>query len=221
MYANGFLAEKRRSPVSLGAVIGLHAAALGAVIMFGTTTFVLQKEGRTTMINIPIDPPPPPVNPPPPDSRQPLPQQHQSRIDTPETPLVPSGPVVSGTPTPPQPPTGTISQEPVRFAEARVVVPDPVRIAAQVDPNYRAALQPPYPRVDEVAQREGQVRVRITIGTDGRVTSIEQISATSDSFWRATERQARSRWRFRPATVDGRAIVSTMVFTVTFRLPEA
>ena len=65
MYANGFLTEKRRSPVSLGAVIGLHAAALGAVILFGTTTFIRQQEGNTKVFNIPI-PEDPPVIPPPP-----------------------------------------------------------------------------------------------------------------------------------------------------------
>ena len=100
-------------------------------------------------------------------------------------------------------------------------IPEPVRRDAQVDPRYRDALQPPYPRERERLQQEGRVRVRITIGTDGRVTAIEQLSASQEDFWRVTERQARSRWRFRPATVDGRPVVSTMVMTVTFRLPDA
>ena len=39
MYANGFFEEQRRSPASLATVIGLHAAAFGALILFGTTTF--------------------------------------------------------------------------------------------------------------------------------------------------------------------------------------
>jgi len=123
-------------------------------------------------------------------------------------------------PTPYQPPA---PPGPIRYAELTTPrIPDPVRHAAEVDPRYRDALQPPYPREMEAAQREGSVRVRITIGTDGRVTAIEQLGGgANESFWRATERQARSRWRFRPATVDGRPIVSTMVFTVTFRLPEA
>jgi len=220
MYANGFLEEKRRSPVSFGAVVGLHAAALGAVIMFGTTTFQREVPHVIDTIPIPAPTPPPPPNPPPPDSRQDQARQ-ESRIDTPPVaPLVPTGPVVTGDPLPPRPPA---DPGPTRLAEltVRPVVPDPVRIAAQVDPRYRDALQPPYPRDMETAQREGSVRVRITIGPDGRVTAIEQLSATNDSFWRITQRQAMNRWRFRPATVDGRAIVSTMVFTVTFRLPEA
>jgi protein TonB len=46
--------------------------------------------------------------------------------------------------------------------------------------------------------------VRVTIAPDGRVTSVEQVSATSPAFFQATQRHALSRWRFKPATVDGR-----------------
>ncbi len=161
---------------------------------------------------------------PPPTLRpQPDQPQHQSRLDTTsEAPVIPLGPPVSGLPVPPQPPVGQVGQERIVLADARPVIPEPVRIAAEVDPRFRAALQPPYPPDRERAQDEGQVRVRITIGTDGRVTAIQQIGGGAhESFWRFTQRQALNRWRFRPATVDGRPIVSTMVFTVTFRLPEA
>lgn len=220
MYANGFFEQKRRSPAGLATVIGLHAAALGAVIMFGTTTFIAQKAPRTTTFDVPITPPPPPD--PPPPSRDVQPEQHQSVIDQRPPDAPPLGPpVAANPPTPPQPPVGPVGQQRIVTADATPYVPPPIRRAAEVDPRFRAALQPPYPPDRERVQQEGQVRVRITIGTDGRVTAIEQISATNDSFWRVTERQARSRWRFRPATVDGRPVVSTMVFTVTFRLPDA
>jgi protein TonB len=220
MYANGFFEEKRLSPAGLATVIGLHAAALGAVMLFGTTTFHRVDPPRLKIIDISI-PPPPPVIPPPP----PRPQQAQ-QLDTPTVtqPVVQTvTPPIVAQITPPQvyqppvTPTGPI----VLAENTRVEIPPPVRHAAEVDPRFRDALQPPYPRDQETLQRVGQVRVRITIGTDGRVTAIEQLSATNDSFWRVTERQARNRWRFRPATVDGRPIVSTMVFTVTFRIPDA
>lgn len=222
MYANGFFEENRRSPVSFIAVLGLHGAALAAVIMFGTTTFVTNKAPTTTLIDItePEDPlPDPPPPPPRPDEPTPRPADQVTIAD----PVAPSTTTIAGPVTPP-----TTYREPIRdpgpqlaMVETRPVIPDPVRIDAQVDSRYRDALQPPYPREQEAAQREGQVRVRITIGTDGRVTAINQISATNDSFWRVTQRQALNRWRFRPATIDGRPIVSTMTFTITFRLPEA
>lgn len=221
MYANGFLEERRRSPASLGAVIGLHAAALGAVMVFGTTTFLPPDRSGIKIITIRPDPPiPPEVRPPPPrQNNDPTPRQID-QVTVPPTnnpPVGPqTGPVTQERPyQPPQTPTG-----PVRYADATPVVPVPVRLAAQVDPNYRDALQPPYPRPMLDAQRNGSVRVRITIGTDGRVSAIERLSSTDDAFWRVTERQARGRWRFRPATEDGRPIVSTMVMTVTFRIPD-
>jgi periplasmic protein TonB len=222
MYANGFLEEKRRSPASLVAVIGLHAAALGAVIAFGTTTFLPPDRSGLKIITIRPEPPvPPPDQQPPPEQRPDQPQQHQSRLDTPaEDPPISTGPTVTGPSQPPQPPAGQAG--PVRYAEVTTPrVPDPVRRAAMVDPNYRDALQPPYPRSMEQEARNGSVRIRITIGTDGRVSSIEQLSASDPAFWQVTERQARNRWRFRPATVDGRPVVSTMVMTVTFRIPDA
>ncbi len=219
MYANGFFEQKRRSPASLAAVVGLHAAAFGFLILYGTTTFQREDENRLKVINI-KQPEPPPVEPPPRQEREAQPEQHQSRLDTPpELPPITLGPAVAGPSVPPQPPVGPVGQQ--RIELARVELPPPVRRAAEVDPNFRDALQPPYPRSQEVLQRGGQVRVRITIGANGRVVAIQQLTATHEDFWRATERQARNRWRFRPATVDGRPVESTMTMTVTFRIPEA
>jgi protein TonB len=221
MYANGFLEQQKRSPVSLAAVIGLHATALGAVILFGTTTFVTKQDRPIQTFDVPIRPPPPDVPPPPPPPDQPTSQSNPPTTVRTDIPLTTD--TITAPPTPPEPYRPPVADPvPVRMASAAIPrIPDPVRLAAEVDPRFRDALQPPYPRDQEAAQRTGSVRVRITIGTDGRVSAIERIAATNDSFWRVTERQARNRWRFRPATVDGRPIVSTMVFTVTFRLPDA
>lgn len=221
MYANGFLEQKRRSPAGLAVAIGLHGAALAALIAFGTTTFLPPDRSGIQIITIRPDPPvPPPDQPPPPQPRDAQTPRQEDRLTVTHTENPPVGPLTSEE-TPPRPyQEPTAPPGPVRYVEATPVVPPPVRRAATVDPNYRDALQPPYPRDMETAGRNGSVRVRITIGTDGRVSAIEQLSATDASFWRVTERQARSRWRFRPATEDGRPIVSTMVMTVTFRIPD-
>jgi protein TonB len=220
MYANGFLDERKRSPASLVAVIGLHGAALAAVMIFGTYHFVAQKAPTTTVLTIPDDHvPPPDPPPPPPHPNQQTPQQ-VDRVTTTQPVLPLNTDTITAQPTPPTVYHPPLPPGPELALNTAPRVPDPVRRAAQVDPNYRDALQPPYPRDMETAGRNGSVRVRITIGTDGRVSAIEQMSASDSSFWRVTERQARSRWRFRPATVDGRPIVSTMLMTVTFRIPD-
>ena len=71
------------------------------------------------------------------------------------------------------------------------------------------------------AQAQGDVRVRVTIGTNGRVIAVQMLSATSDAFWRVTERQALTRWRFRPATVDGRPVESTKLMNLHFQIQDA
>src|ERR1700741_1404950 len=173
MYANGFFEQKRRSPVSLAAVLGLHVAALGAVIMFGTTTFVPQKAGRMTTFDVPIPPPPPPV--PPPPTRD---EQTPRQIDRPTVAPTDIPPVgqITGPVTPPQPyqPPQTPPGPRVVLADATPIIPRPVRRAAEVDPRFRDALQPPYPPDKERAQQEGRVQVRVTVGTDGRGMAIEQ-----------------------------------------------
>jgi protein TonB len=221
MYANGFLQEQRRSPVSLAAVVGLHASAFALLVLYGTTTYVRQLERNPSVINIPLPEDPPPIPPPPPRADRQVPQSPSIPTSTPpDAPPISNNPIQTG-PAQSQPPTvGPVG--PVQIAEATIPrIPEPIHRGAEVDPRFRDALQPPYPREQEAAQREGRVRVRITIGTDGRVTAIEQVASTNESFWRVTQRQALNRWRFRPATVDGRPVVSTMLFTVTFRLPDA
>jgi protein TonB len=93
-----------------------------------------------------------------------------------------------------------------------------MRIDAEFDPRFADAMQPAYPTSEQRAQRDGSVRLRVTIGADGRVKAVERLSATSDAFWRATQRHALSRWRFRPATVDGRPVESRKVLSVHFRI---
>jgi protein TonB len=222
MYANDYLEQQRRSPVSLAAVIGLHGAAFAALALYGTIHVIPNRPPITQVFNVPIDQPPPPEPPPPPQpqTERQVPQQ-PDRPTVVQTENPPVGPI-AGPVTPPEPYHPPTTPPGPQIASASVPrIPEPVRHGAEVDPRYRDALQPPYPREQEAAQRTGSVRVRITIGTDGRVTNVEQLFATNDSFWRVTERQARNRWRFRPATVDGRPVVSTMLMTVTFRIPDA
>ena len=46
-------------------------------------------------------------------------------------------------------------------------------------------------------------KLRILVGTDGRVRQVQILNATDPDFARATEKQALKAWRFKPATRDG------------------
>jgi periplasmic protein TonB len=212
-----FLDEKRRSPASLMVVIALHGAALTALLMAKTHFEVrddkplFAKPIRETL------PPPEAEVPPPPETKQ-LPKETVTFkppiVDLPNLPDVPVERTETKIVPLPQPlPPLPTPDPPMPKAEPKA---EPVRIAARID--ARSNLQPPYPASEQRAGREGVVTVRVTIGPDGRVVAVEKVSATSDDFWRATERQALRAWRFKPATLDGKPVTSTQTLTVRFEL---
>ena len=94
----------------------------------------------------------------------------------------------------------------------------PVKVAAALDKKYAAALQPPYPPDMIRLEKEGRATVKVLIGTDGRVKSVTRVRGDDDAFLRATEQQALGKWRFKPATLDGKPVESWREMTVVFKL---
>ncbi|MEP9401401.1 TonB family protein [Sphingomonas sp. VNH70] len=222
-----YLGRQGLSPTGLGVAIAINGAALALLTTMATTTVFREPWKPFEAVNIPVDPPPPePVTPPPPAPRSvadPAPQQlpYFPPATTPRP-----GPGIESTPVfPPSPP---LQIAPVSMGEglgagerAPVATPaPPVLTDASVDPRYRAGFQPDYPPFERNLGRDGVVVVRVRIGTDGRVTAVEQVSATSDAFFVATRRRALSHWRFRPATRDGVAVESWREMTVRFTLAD-
>jgi periplasmic protein TonB len=217
MPETGFFAQKRNSPTSLGLVILLHAALIAAVVLIKSPVFRhLNDPTVVTLIEDEHTVPPPEHHQPPPDR----PQQRQEILDhvTPQIDTHPTGPAVDTHQENTQIASNTAGNARIDIPVLPPPPPLPVRRAAQIDPSSR--LQPPYPAAEQRAQRDGQVRVRVTIGPDGRVTDVALISATSDAFWFATRAQALRYWRFRPATVDGRPVEETRTMSVVFRIED-
>jgi len=212
----GFFAQKRSSPSSLALVIALHGGLFAAVVMIKGPQFIRELRVPTVITNIPINPDPPEERR---EPQHPTPQPRPTVIDHVEQV------VQTNTQTGVNVASG---ENVIHFAEntgtGDIVLPPPppppFRRAADFDPRYANALQPPYPATEERAQRDGIVRVRVTIGPDGRVTAVERLAATSDAFWRVTEQQALRRWRFRPATLDGRPVQDSKVVTLNFRIAD-
>ena len=213
MTGTGFYEQQKFRPQGFALVIALHAAALGALILIKSPIYEPERDPPMVGTFIPI-PPDPEVEPPPPtEVVNPPPQSTVFTAPRDDTVITTKGPETTQEPREQlalATGTGTIG----------IDIPDlpPVRVDAIFDPRFAANQQPPYPTSEERAQREGRVRLRVTIGADGRVKAVQRLDATSDAFWRSTERHARSRWRFRPATVDGRPIESTKVLTITFQI---
>ena len=207
----GFFEQKRGSPTGLALVVAMHAGVLGALVLMKGPQFFRPQDPPLVITPIRIPPEPPPVRPAVDEPR------HVSQVTTARPEIVVERPdlthYVRSDPRP-FPDPGPVGERRVELA--RVEIP-PVRRSAEL---IGSDLQPPYPASEERAQRGGTVQIRVTIGANGRVTGVQRLSATSDAFWRATERQALSRWRFRPATVDGRPVEATRVMTVTFRIED-
>ncbi|MFN3943343.1 MAG: energy transducer TonB [Allosphingosinicella sp.] len=222
--SGSFLDQKPRSPGSLMIVILLHGAAIGALLLAKGPIIVSDPWVRTEVEFIKEPPPPPPTEP---EARPEPPESVIARVERiVPTPPIERPPVIDQVPQaqPPifDPRVGQTAEppriEPTPLPPMPVPSPSPVRVEADVDPRYAAQLQPPYPASEERAGNEGTVAIRVTIGTDGRVKDAERVRASSETFWRATERHARANWRFKPATVDGRPVESRKTMTVHFRL---
>ena len=97
-------------------------------------------------------------------------------------------------------------------------IPDPIFIGAQQDPKYADRFQPLYPGSLLRQEIEGSVKLRFLIGADGRVKLVKILSASHPRFATAAEKQALKKWRFIPATRNGRPVEQWKTITVSFTI---
>lgn len=218
--ASGYGA-RGRSPVGLGGAIAVHAVVAGVFLLTPRemiTPYVPQiLIGR----QIPLDPPPPPE----PQKQEAVKEKPQQKAE--ERPTA-ADPIVPIKPFNPDDLMGSTKPGFIDGAGAGAIVTpppadpprEPVLVDASIAPGAVAGFQPDYPGSMIRQGLEGSVTVRVTIGTDGRVTDIEKVSATDEAFWIATQRHALRKWRFRPATRDGVPVSATKVLTVRFTLTD-
>jgi protein TonB len=205
-------AERRSSPNALLAIIAGHVA-LVAVVMSARMDLPAQiLDGPIKIIRLhPIDPPPPP---------HPVRQAHPlpgPTVADPRVPLPPSpGPIVLPDPDPVDlgQATGPVAlprPDPIPLPKA------PVRTGAQLlTPS--SDLRPAYPPAKLLAEQEASLKLRLTIDEHGRVIAVEPVGPADPVFLAAARRHLLARWRYKPASEDGRAIVSTMVIMLRFQL---
>jgi len=98
------------------------------------------------------------------------------------------------------------------------IAPDPVIVGARLNPRYAENFQPRYPAGQLRREHEGEVSVRVLVGTDGRVKDIQLLESPHEDFWNATRKQALTKWRFTAATRDGKLIESWMTLKVRFEI---
>lgn len=207
------------SPFGIGGAIAVHMVAIGVWLMIPQAMIdqVFTPPPLVTT-NVPLpDSPPSKAR----DSTkvQPVPNRPTPSRPTTADPIVPLSQgdlIISG---------GSGSGEGIEPGPTIILPPAdpphvPVMVEPTIDPRALPAFQPDYPGSMIRQGVEGTVTVRVTISAEGRVTDIERLAASDESFWLATRRHALRQWRFRPATRDGVAVAATKVLTVRFTLTE-
>jgi periplasmic protein TonB len=215
---SGF-AGHRRHPRALMFIIGGHAVLIAAVM---TAKMDLPDKfipDITRVRLLPSDPPPPePL--PPPAKHQPDPRS-DSRLDVPDIVIptpVPDGPAVTDPPIPLPPNPGAIgpSVDPLPPKPAPAI---PVRLGPRfITPQQ--LIEPPYPDDKRRLEEEAVLRLKLSIDQRGRVVAVEPVGRADRSFLEAARRHLIAKWRYKPATEDGKAIASSTVITLTFRIED-
>lgn len=78
-------------------------------------------------------------------------------------------------------------------------------------------VAPIYPPQALARGQSGEVRVRITVGTDGRVTEVQVLSASPPGVFDQAAVSAVRKWRFEPVMQDGRAIEANVATSIRFQ----
>lgn len=87
-------------------------------------------------------------------------------------------------------------------------------------PQIRFRPQPGYPWQARRQRIEGQVEVELVVDRDGRVEQARVIAAEPAELFDAAVLAVVRQWRFEPAQLQGRPVVSRLRQVVVFRLDE-
>jgi len=196
-------------------VVGIIHLAVGYALVTGLAYQTLKRAiERVTTVD--VEEPPPTKEPPPP----------------PKPTNVPPPPVA------PPPPISIATAAPqIRVQENIPVTPPapPIRIVAPAAPPAPPPPNPPqprgrmsdwvttndYPRRALREEEEGTTRVNLTVGIDGKVEGCVVTSSSGHpDLDDAVCKNATRRARFHPGTREGKEVVTTFPFAVTWRIPK-
>jgi periplasmic protein TonB len=111
--------------------------------------------------------------------------------------------------------------EGMRVANGSPKILSPMKIA-KMDSVLTPMMQikPIYPSRAKRMGVEGYVQVQLQVDPSGAVTSIEILKSVPDGVFDKSVKKALRRWKFRPKTVDGRAVAQKGVLTLNFSLGD-
>lgn len=121
---------------------------------------------------------------------------------------------------PPRPSDAVASGQP-DVAAARTAAPESAPASqatySAADFKRRRYVAPVYPAHALALGQAGEVRVRLTVGTDGHVADVQVLTASPAGVFEQAAVNAVRKWRFDPIVKNGRAIEATVATTISFR----
>ncbi len=126
---------------------------------------------------------------------------------------------------PPAPVGNTLYGEPPRSGSEPSAPPGaeryapPTEVTALPEPVATEIPKGEYPPEAQRAGLEGEVKLRLRIGADGRVEKATVVRDPGHGFGPAAVESALRHFRFRPATRHGDPVATEIVFTVRYELP--
>jgi protein TonB len=208
-----------------GATLALHALAVGLVIrMIGTP--LAHRHTPPVEVALLTPPTPEPVLPRTPVARtEPRPLPRAAKPDpAPASPPAPAPtqPVVAASPRPVEesrPAAITAAAAPAdapvapRVTEAAPPPPvvreaptAPQRTGPRMDASWSGNTPPPYPAMARRMGEEGEVRLDVQVGADGQVLEVRLKKSSGSRLLDQTAIETVKKWRFSPATIDGRPV---------------
>ena len=198
-------AQTQRNPAKhlagLAFVIVLHVLLVYALVTgLARKAVDVLKQPLETKIIEEVKAPPPPDRPPPPPPKlvvPPPPFIPPPEIQIAQAPAQATIAVVAPTPPVPAPPP------PVAARPVEAPPHEPVRVAAVIDAK-RSCSQPEYPSASRRLEETGTVILKFLIDLDGKVVQSDVESSSGHQRLDEAARDALSRCRFKPGTVDGK-----------------
>jgi len=94
----------------------------------------------------------------------------------------------------------------VAAAPARETPAAPVRVGPRFDASWSGNAPPPYPAMARRMGEEGEVRLDVQVGQDGTVLDVRLKKSSGSQLLDQTAIETVKKWRFTPATVDGKPV---------------
>lgn len=212
--ASRYGARSRPNLTAIGAILAIHALAIGALIQVRQHVHRAE-EAKLTVVNLTPPPPPAAEAPPPPPSKP----EVVAPPPIVQTPVAPAH-VVQTTPDPTPVPTPAPVAVAVPGPPAPVAPPAPPSIVQGGDLGAQmvAGKPPRYPVESRRKHEQGTVVLSLIVGLDGAVESINVAQSSGSARLDNAARDAVKGWRWKPILRSGQPVRVKGVVEIPFIL---